>query len=361
MIREVKYDSESKYQLITESVPEYFFVYDLDKKEIIHLSNSFGKFKIDKGLSKLNQMRKLISKDYHKVFDKLFTDINEGHYSQNKDMEIDSFENKKRWVNISTYLIKESKSNKVAGHVIDISKFKNHSFKMIEKANELEHIMHMIAHDLRGPLGSIATILDVQKESIENMNKEEVTSYANFALRITMEMRETLNSLVEMVAMDAENPELNRYTTNFSDLVHFMVQSQELLFKQKEVKLQMEFEEEPVVIKVDPIKIKLAVQNLLSNALKFTPSEGVVTIRLKSGAKTISFEVEDSGIGIPKKHLSEIFERFGPFRRAGIRGEKSTGLGLSLTRDIIEAHGGAVAVDSKENEGTRFTITLPRH
>ncbi|MCX6907592.1 MAG: ATP-binding protein, partial [Verrucomicrobia bacterium] len=101
--------------------------------------------------------------------------------------------------------------------------------------------------------------------------------------------------------------------------------------------------------------------NLISNALKFTPEGGKVFLRtsLDSSGHTLVIECEDTGIGIPESMMSKLFSRYSKVSRQGTQGERGTGLGLIITRELIESHGGQLAVRSREGKGTTFTITLP--
>ncbi|RZL10649.1 MAG: ATP-binding protein [Hymenobacter sp.] len=99
--------------------------------------------------------------------------------------------------------------------------------------------------------------------------------------------------------------------------------------------------------------------NLLGNCLKFTPDGGVVSVRVTQQPTQILLTVADTGIGIPAALLPRLFERFTPARRVGLRGEKSTGLGMSVIKTIVALHHGRIWVESEENRGTTFFIQLP--
>ncbi|WP_375416742.1 sensor histidine kinase [uncultured Hymenobacter sp.] len=107
-------------------------------------------------------------------------------------------------------------------------------------------------------------------------------------------------------------------------------------------------------------KFQQVVNNLISNAIKFTPDEGHIEIAVAGQPDHLLLSVADDGIGIPAEHLPELFERFTPVRRPGLRGEKTTGLGLSIVKTIIELHQGRIWVESEEGRGTTFFVELPR-
>jgi len=112
----------------------------------------------------------------------------------------------------------------------------------------------------------------------------------------------------------------------------------------------------------DRLRFKQIIYNLVSNGIKFTPEGGYVEVRgrqLSNG--WYQFEVEDTGIGIPKDHFDTIFERFRQLDSSASREWEGTGLGLTLTREFVRLHGGKIEVDSTVGQGTTFTILLPPH
>jgi len=102
------------------------------------------------------------------------------------------------------------------------------------------------------------------------------------------------------------------------------------------------------------------INNLISNALKFTPDGGNIDLFVKENKEDIIISITDNGIGIPAKYHTTLFDKFSKARRPGLKGEPSTGLGMSIIKTIIEWHGGQIWFDSEENKGTTFYIRLPR-
>ncbi|HLG73072.1 MAG TPA: ATP-binding protein [Chloroflexota bacterium] len=124
--------------------------------------------------------------------------------------------------------------------------------------------------------------------------------------------------------------------------------------------LELTIEGEPAMINVDPDRLEQVLINLVDNAIKYSPREAPVSIRLTSGPDEIQFSVADRGIGIPEDQRERIFERFYRVDNSAARKAKGTGLGLFIVRAIIEAHGGRIWVDSTPGQGSTFHIALPR-
>src|SRR4029077_18524954 len=114
-----------------------------------------------------------------------------------------------------------------------------------------------------------------------------------------------------------------------------------------------------IPLEAKPPRLRQVLDNLVSNALKFTPSGGSVTLSASNGDVSVRVEVTDTGIGVPQEELGQLFSRFYRASSATRRAIPGTGLGLVIARAIVDAHGGTISLESQEGEGTRVTVTLP--
>src|SRR5690606_15264878 len=117
---------------------------------------------------------------------------------------------------------------------------------------------------------------------------------------------------------------------------------------------------EEIFMEVDDHKFMQVINNLISNAIKFTFDGGIISVSIEEKQDSVLFTVADNGIGIPPKYHNGLFERFTEARRLGLKDEPSTGLGMSIIKTIVEWHNGRIWFDSKENEGSSFFIELPK-
>lgn len=118
---------------------------------------------------------------------------------------------------------------------------------------------------------------------------------------------------------------------------------------------------EEIYAEIDDNKFMQAINNLISNALKFTRDGGLITVSLEEEAGSVLFKVADTGVGIPQKyHATPLFDKFTDARRPGLKGESSVGLGMSIIKTIVEWHRGEIWFESQENKGTSFYIRLPK-
>jgi len=227
--------------------------------------------------------------------------------------------------------------------------------KIIEKMKT--EFVSIAAHQLRTPLSAIKWTLRMVLDGDFGPITEEQRDF----------MEKTYSSNERMITdlLDVARIEEGRYLykpilTNLESVVQFVINSYKDEIKRKKLKLEFKKPEKKLPqVTVDVEKIRLAIQNLFDNAIRYTPSGGQVTISLKSGKKEIECSVKDTGVGIPKDQQERVFTKF--FRGANVlRMEtEGTGLGLFITKNIIEAHGGKIWFESKEGKGSTFYFTLP--
>jgi two-component system sensor histidine kinase VicK len=117
--------------------------------------------------------------------------------------------------------------------------------------------------------------------------------------------------------------------------------------------------EDEIFVEIDEYKFNQVLNNLISNAIKFTADGGTITIRIVKGESNVLITVADNGIGIPEKYHANLFKKFTKARRPGLKGEPSVGLGMSIIKTIVEWHGGKIWFESKVGEGSTFYIEMP--
>jgi two-component system, OmpR family, sensor histidine kinase VicK len=231
---------------------------------------------------------------------------------------------------------------------------KNHEIeKAITAKNE---ILGVVAHDLRNPLSAIKTLAAIMKmeekmsdEDHENLNM--IQTSCDKAASIINDLLETAHD-EQHHDFDTERVELNQFLLK---IVDEWVKS-----KQGQANILYYGTQQPVSAYINIEKMTRVMDNLISNAIKFSGLSNHIEILLRSEGDEVLIDVKDFGMGIPEELLPFIFERFSRASRRGVRGEESVGLGLSIVRQIVTKHGGDIKVNSIEKQGTTFTINLAR-
>ena len=220
---------------------------------------------------------------------------------------------------------------------------------------EKDRILRTVAHDLRNPIGGIASLTglmadeDYTEEQKETISLIRETSYNSLEL---------INEILEVA--DNGNDQLNTEPVEINGLLNNTVEL--LRFRAAEKNQQIVFEpcETPGELIISREKIWRVVSNLISNAVKFSPSGTTIRVKIEDCGNEVEITVKDSGIGIPEAIRDKVFNIFTEAKRPGTAGEKSFGLGLSICRQIIEKHDGKIWFESEPGRGTTFFVRLKK-
>jgi signal transduction histidine kinase len=233
-----------------------------------------------------------------------------------------------------------------------------------QKQRQLESLRRdliaWVGHDLQTPLASMRAILEALSDGVVD-EPEMVKRYLLTAQRDVMSLSALIDDLFQMSQLDAGGFPLQSAPSSLSDLVSDTLESFSELAKQQEITLEGEVEQDVDPVLMDTQAIGRVFNNLISNALRHTPSQGRVSVWVRRGSSGVDVTVSDTGEGIRLQDIPHIFERFyrGDASRSRHRGTSGAGLGLAIARSIVQAHGGDIQVQSEPGKGTQFTFHLP--
>ncbi|MEM7331717.1 MAG: HAMP domain-containing sensor histidine kinase [Chloroflexota bacterium] len=229
--------------------------------------------------------------------------------------------------------------------------------ELADLMGEKDALLSVLAHDMKTPITSINLYGSLLRD------KPELAAKKPHMLDVILRSQTTLINIVNNI-LDIEKLSSNRElitnpeTFDFVELLSATVESLQAHAQQKAIKLNYLLPPGPLSIHADRVQIERVLQNVLSNAIKYTPEKGNVDVRLQSNEGYLHLDIIDTGYGIPESELPYIFDRY---RRVIKHKDKAsgTGLGLAITKALVESHNGEIRVDSVEEQGTTFTITLP--
>ena len=222
-----------------------------------------------------------------------------------------------------------------------------------------DSLVHMVVHDLRSPLAAISACLEVIKWDAEEQHRQELAADVETALHATRTIIRLVNSVLDVSKMEGAEMRLQLVPADIAAVARESVDELESLVGTRQ--LVREWPEDPVMAIVDRDVVSRVLQNLLGNALKFTPATGAITVEVEANDDMVRVAVSDTGPGIPREYRERVFEKFGQVD-AVLRGQRfSTGLGLTFCRLAVEAHGGRIGVDSEVGHGSTFWFVLPRN
>ena len=213
-----------------------------------------------------------------------------------------------------------------------------------------------VSHEFRTPISSIKLIAETLIDGA--LGDPEVNK--DFLLKISIEADKLMSmtqELTELSMMENRETTLDKHTLKISSLVKQVVQRLQAQADKKGLMLSIDIEPAVPDLVIDQYRIEQVLLNLVYNAIKFTNPGGVITISVKTRDHEILVSVSDTGIGIPCEELPRVFERFYKVNKA--RDDEGVGLGLAISRHIINSHGGKIWAESEEGKGSTFFFTLP--
>ncbi|MVT12207.1 sensor histidine kinase [Chitinophaga tropicalis] len=226
----------------------------------------------------------------------------------------------------------------------------------IAQANLLKtEILGIVAHDLRNPISGIRTIIHLMEEY--PYTKEQEDKYLTWI----RDACHTADHIIEELLAAAKRREPDKLQTDYVSLNAWLETVRASWIKQNGFgrNVMLELPQQELKAHIHTSKLQRVVDNLLHNAVKFTPADGRITLGLHTHRGGIRIFVSDTGIGIPQDMQPALFDRFTPSGRPGLNEEPSNGLGLHICKQLVEEHGGSIFVESRENKGAVFNIDLP--
>jgi two-component system sensor histidine kinase VicK len=248
----------------------------------------------------------------------------------------------------------------VGGMLRDISAQKNYQANADRFNARKNAALEILSHDLSGSFAIVQQITDFLRQEVQSPADSRVPELLRVLETTSRNSMKLIRDLVAVEFLSSANTDLKRNRVDVGAVLREpldqLQQGQKLLGYHFTYSLPTE----PVYAHLDVNKFTQVLTNLISNAFKFTPDGGQVSVVVAPCPGCIRMHVQDSGIGIPAALLPRLFERFTPARRPGLRGEPTIGLGLMLCQTIVAWHQGSITVDSTEGEGTTFTVEIPQ-
>ena len=215
-----------------------------------------------------------------------------------------------------------------------------------------------VSHDLRNPLASIQGYLETILMKGSSLPPDERLKYLQIIFDNTAMLGKLVNELFELSKLDAKQIQPQLEPFSLAELVQDVVMKFKPEADGLKIDLNTPLSRDIPMVKADIGMIERALSNLIDNALRYTPENGMVKVELQKKIDTVRVFVTDTGYGIPKEELSRVFERFYRVEKSRTRASGGTGLGLAITKKILELHGSSVGVSSELNKGTIFTFDL---
>ena len=219
-----------------------------------------------------------------------------------------------------------------------------------------------VSHELRTPLTSVKSYLEALDDGA--LSEPVAPDFVKVSLNETNRMMRMVTDLLSLSRIDNETSQLDIELTNFTAFITFILNRFDKIKSQsqedtKKYELIREYPITPIWVEIDTDKMTQVIDNILNNAIKYSPDGGKIKVGMKTTDAQLIISISDEGLGIPKKDLPRIFDRFSRVDKARSRAQGGTGLGLAIAKEIIKQHKGFIWAKSEYGKGSTFTIVLP--
>lgn len=248
-------------------------------------------------------------------------------------------------------------NNELATAQRELAKSNNELTRLNDQKNQF---LGMAAHDLRNPLDVILNYSEFLLEDAAPALRAEQVKFIETIRSSSEFMLRLVENLLDIAKIESGKLELDLERIDLAILAERNVALNQVLASRKDIEVRFHGPGEPLEMVADPVKLEQVLNNLIGNAVKFSPSGNAVDVHVTVGADAVTLSVEDRGPGVPADELDKLFR---PFERTRVRstaGEKGTGLGLAIVKRIVEGHRGSIRVESEAGRGSTFHVTLPR-
>jgi two-component system, sensor histidine kinase and response regulator len=218
-----------------------------------------------------------------------------------------------------------------------------------------DEMIAIVSHDLCSPLTGFRMVIDLLREKKQERSDELLGIMDHSATRMVAMVR----GLLDISKLQADELELRLEDVLVSQVIRQSMEPLTINANAKRIKLQLEVAPGEPTLRADRLRLSQVFGNLLSNAVKFTPNGGAVDVSVTPTAEGVQVEVKDTGLGIPKDEIAQIFDKYRQTTTKATAGEGGTGLGLAIVRELVLLHGGEITVASEVNRGTVFSVRLP--
>ena len=232
-------------------------------------------------------------------------------------------------------------------------------YEQVKENNALKDKFYsIISHDLINTIGSLRSFSDLLKKYVSNKNDEKLNKYSKALFESSKSAFELLINLLNWTRLQTGRIKVNPEKVNFIDLVNEGLILHKNSIENKKLTVEVNNPEE-LYIYADRNMMSTVLRNLISNAIKFTPENGKISIIIKNSDAEYMVDIADTGIGISEDDLKKLFRNDIYFQRHGTNNETGTGLGLLLIKSFIELHNGKISIESETNKGSKFSFIVP--
>jgi PAS domain S-box-containing protein len=358
-------ESEERFRLLAENIDQVFWFLELEPERVIYISPAFEQLW---GLSANHLyenprlwVERIHREDRSKV-EQAFENWVAGE-AETYDVEFRILlpkDGEVRWINDRGIVIgfRDGRPYKLSGIATDITERKRAEDERRQADRRKDEFIATLAHELRNPLAPIRNVISLLQ--LQGSPDPNVCRARDVISRQIDHLTRLIDDLLDVSRITSDKLELRKERVSLAEVVNVAVESSHPLIDQHHHKLSILLPGEPIYLNADKIRLGQVIMNLLSNAAKYTPEGGRITLSAEHDGAEVVVRVEDNGIGIAPDQLAQIFDMFYQANRSYEQLHGGLGIGLTLARRLVEMHGGRVEAHSAgSNQGSAFVVRLP--
>jgi two-component system sensor histidine kinase VicK len=354
------YPTHHHLEVLAKSTSQVVFAYQIADHQFSFLNPAFEKIWCRTRKSVMTKpaslLKSLHPEDKAHVLNHL-NDLLEGALIPELEFRIQLRNGSERWLCVKPLLLEDEQV--IIGFAEDITAGKEYNSYLKQFSDKKNAILNILSHDLGGNMAMIGSLIKALEEDLSRHENPEVHQVISLIEKASQQGTQMLQEFLKQEFLESANVELIKRRIDLVAAVKEIMEQYTVMHQLTGKTFYFHSSSEKIYLELDDNKFMQVINNLISNALKFTPDGGEITVRLEEKETSVLIQVADTGVGIPGKFHTTLFDKFTRARRPGLKGEPSVGLGMSIIKTIVEWHRGHIWFESQENKGTTFYIEIP--
>jgi len=357
-------ESSEFCKVLIEQTGQAFFAYNSGTSQFVYLSPGFQSiFGIQEETLDFAALLAVVHPEDQAYVSGKLTTFELANNTNSIEFRISIAGQPEQWVCFHFFLWEKNLGERlVVGRVEEVTAAKQYNDYIKKFTSKKNSILNILSHDLAAPLGMIQSLSELLAEHLGNEADEEALHILSVIEQNSKHGIRLLQEFVNQEFLESSLTEVITRRVNLAERIReAMEEYQKAHNNLMHVKVDFISASPEIYAQLDDLKFLQVINNLISNAMKFTPDGGTIAISLQEEAgEKVLVKVADTGVGIPEKYHATLFDKFTTARRPGLKGEPSIGLGMSVIKTIVEWHQGEIWFESTEGKGTVFYIRLPK-
>lgn len=349
---------------LNEKVKKVFFIFSLQTGQFYHLDNNVEKIlELDASVAYETpaKLLNMIHPEDKKYVKEQFQALTNRISDVSAEFRIVIPSGEEKWIAVhAANIINENDGEWIAGLAEDTTIRKEAELIMSDIKERKDMTLQILGHDLRAPIASIQSAVNLLEKDHVKSDDALVDNLVKIIKQTSEKALKLISDVLDREFEESQKIALGTKRVEIMERIKALIEIFRLNENDAHKNFTINSSHEKIYINIDEIKFMLVLENLLSNAYKFTEEQGNISITVEEKEQSVLFKVEDDGIGIPKNIQPAIFDKFTEARRTGVKGEKAIGLGLHLIKNTVEIHNGRIWFESEEGKGTVFFVEIPQ-